>query len=42
MIYFKRFFGNMTDESVTFFNIIAIKATWTVTFRAAYFPFLVV
>ena len=36
-IYFKRFSGDMTGESVMFFNIIAIKTTWTVTFKAVTF-----
>ena len=36
IVYFKRFFGDMTGESVTFFNIIASKTTWTITFRAIY------
>ena len=40
MIYFKRFFGDLSGERVTLFNIIASNTTWTVTFRATYFPFL--
>ena len=40
MIYFKRFFGDMTGESVAFFNIIAGKGMCAVTFRATYFPFM--
>ena len=40
MVYFKGFFGDMTGESVTFFNIIVGKTTWTITFRATCFPFL--
>ena len=36
MIYFKGFFGDMTSEIVTFFNIIKGKTTWTITFRAIY------
>ena len=39
IIYFKCLFGDMNGESVIFFNIIASKTTWTVTFRATYFPF---
>ena len=40
MVYFKRFFGDMTGESVTFFNIIASKTTWTITFRAIYIIYI--
>ena len=40
MNYFKCFFGDMTGENVTFFDIIASKTTWTVTYTATYFPFL--
>ena len=40
MVYFKCFFGDMTGESVTFFNIIAGDTTWTITFRATFFLFL--
>ena len=40
MVYFKRFFGDMTGESFTFFNAITGKRTWNITFRATCFPLL--
>ena len=40
IVYYKYFFGEATVESVIFFNIIASKTTWTITFRATYVSFL--
>ena len=40
MVFFKRFFGAMTGESVTFFNIIASKTTWAIAFIFLLFIFV--